>query len=242
MALAVADLYDAIQRARGKEYAAECGKLVELIRRRHPEAASLLDVACGTGQHLLHLRQHFRVEGADLDDGMLAHARARLGPEVPLHRLDMSDFDLGRRFDAVTCLFSAIGYLRSVARLRRAVAAMARHLEPGGLLVVEPWIRPEDWRVGTLHAAFVDEPELKVARLVVSGRRRAPGRREGWLSVSDMHFLVATPAGVRRLREKLVMGLFADAEYRAAFEAAGLRVEVDPVGLEGRGLFIGQRY
>jgi N-dimethyltransferase len=54
-----------------------------------------------------------------------------------------------------------------------------------------------------------------------------------------MHFLVATPLGVQRLREKLVMGLFADPEYRAAFESAGLRVEYDPGGLEDRGMFLG---
>jgi ubiquinone/menaquinone biosynthesis C-methylase UbiE len=233
MPLAVADLYDPIQRARGKQYRAESQKLVDLIRPRRPGAATLLDVACGTGQHLAHLRSWFRVEGADLDEGMLARARARLGPDVPLHRSDMVGLDLGHRFDVVTCLFSAIGYLRTVPRLRRAIRTMARHLEPGGLLVVEPWIRPEDWRVGTLHAAFVDEPELKIARMVVSARR-------GRLSISDMHFLVATPAGVQRLREKLVMGLYADDEYRAAFEAAGLSVEVDPVGLDGRGLYIGR--
>lgn len=232
MPLALADLYDPIQRARGKDYDAESRKLVAWIERRRPGAATLLDVACGTGQHLARPRERFRVEGVDLDEGMLGRARARLGPHVPLHRADMVELDLGRRFDVVTCLFSAIGYVRTVPGLRRAIGAMARHLEPGGLLVVEPWIRPDDWRVGTLHASFVDEPELKVARLVLSDRR---GRR----SVSDMHFLVATPHGVQRLREKLVMGLFADPEYRAAFEAAGLRVEYDPVGLEQRGVFLG---
>jgi hypothetical protein len=44
---------------------------------------------------------------------------------------------------------------------------------------------------------------------------------------------------VQRLREKLILGLFTDREYRAAFAAAGLRLEHDPVGLEGRGLYLG---
>ena len=41
---------------------------------------------------------------------MLGIARHRL-PGVPLHLADMRDFDLPERFDAVTCLFSSIGYL-----------------------------------------------------------------------------------------------------------------------------------
>jgi SAM-dependent methyltransferase len=232
MALTVADLYDPIYRARGKDYDRESRTLVDLIGQRCPGAAALLDVGCGTGQHLARLRARFRVEGLDLDAGMLAHARARLGPDVPLHRADMAVFELGRRFDVVTCLFSALGYVRTVRRLRSAVAAMAAHLNPGGLLVVEPWIHPEDWQAGTLHAVFVDEPGLKAARIGVSAQR-------GRLSISDLHFLVATPEGVQRLREKLILGLFTDREYRAAFAAAGLRLEHDPVGLEGRGLYLG---
>lgn len=226
------DLYDAIHRARGKDHDREVARLVELIDERRPGARTLLDVGCGTGQHLARLRGRFAAEGVDLDPAMLDLARLRLGGELPLHRADMVDLDLGRRFDVVTCLFSAIGYTRSLTRLRRAVRAMARHLEPGGLLVVEPWSHPDEWRVGMVHANFVDEPGLKIARMNVSGRR-------GRLSINDMQLLVATPAGVERLRERLVMGLFTDAEYRRALEAAGLRVEHDPIGLEGRGLYLG---
>jgi SAM-dependent methyltransferase len=233
MPLTVADLYDPIYRAQGKDYDRESRELIALIRQRHPGARTLLDVGCGTGQHMARMRQHYQVEGADRDPLMLAHARSRLGPDVPLHLADMAELELGRRFDVVTSLFSAIGYVRTVRRLRRAVRAMARHLSPGGVLAVEPWILPEDWRPGVgVHASFVDEPGFKVARLSVNGRR-------GRLAVCDMHFLVATEAGVQRLREKLVLGLFADQEYRAAFAAAGLRVEHDPVGLTGRGLYLG---
>jgi len=92
----------------GKDYAAEALRVTELIRRRRPGARTLLDVACGTGRHLEQLRQEFACEGLDLDDGLLAVARRRL-PGMRLTRADMADFDLGRRFDAVTCLFSSVG-------------------------------------------------------------------------------------------------------------------------------------
>ena len=81
---------------------------------------------------------------------MLEVARAR-HPEITFHQGDMRTFDLGRRFDVVTCLFSSIGYLRSPSDLRAAVINMARHLQPGGVLIIEPWLTEETWT----PAAFI---------------------------------------------------------------------------------------
>jgi SAM-dependent methyltransferase len=78
-----------------------------------------------------------------------------------LHETDMLSFDVGKSFDAVTCLFSSIGYAGSVDGLNGAIDTMARHLKPGGVLVVEPWILPDKWQDGNVGAVFVDEPNLK---------------------------------------------------------------------------------
>ena len=63
--------------------------MTELIRERNPSARTLLDVACGTGKHLEVLQHEFEVEGLDLDGDLLAIARERLGPAVPLYQGDM---------------------------------------------------------------------------------------------------------------------------------------------------------
>src|SRR4051812_11916048 len=93
-----------------KDYAAEVARIERTVRERNARARTLLDVACGTGKHLEHLRTRFECEGADLDEGLLDVARKRV-PGVPLHHLDMRDFDLGRQFDVITCLFSSIGFV-----------------------------------------------------------------------------------------------------------------------------------
>jgi SAM-dependent methyltransferase len=223
-----ARFYDAIYEF--KDYAAESGRVHELIQERNPGARSLLDVACGTGQHLEHLSGHYEAEGLDLDEELLAVARHRL-PGTKLHRGDMTDFDLGRTFDAVTCLFSSIGYVRTEQNLEAAISTMTRHLAPGGVLLVEPWITPDAWEEGHIGSVFVDHDDLKIARLNVT-------ERDGDLSVLHLAYLVATPDEISHFTEDHVLALFTDDQYRSALESGGLAMEHDPQGLMGRGLYI----
>ena len=44
-----------------KDYAGEVATLERIVRERNPDASTLLDVACGTGKHLEHLRTRFDV-------------------------------------------------------------------------------------------------------------------------------------------------------------------------------------
>jgi SAM-dependent methyltransferase len=225
-----ARFYDAIYGS--KDYAGEAERIDREIQARKPGARTLLDVACGTGAHLAHLAGRYEAEGVDLSADQLAVARSRL-PEVPLQVADMVELDLGRRFDAVVCLFSAIGYVGTVERLNRAVAAMARHLEPGGVLIVEPWLQPDVWQDGHLSSLFVDEDDIKIARMAVS-------QTENGLSVMEMEHLVGTVEdGVQHFVERHELGLFTVEQNVQAFRAAGLEVEHDPDGLIGRGLYIG---
>jgi SAM-dependent methyltransferase len=143
----------------------------------------------------------------------------------------MTAFDLDKRFDAIVCMFSSIGYVRTEERLRAAIASMARHLEPDGVLVVEPWLSAEVWMDRHVGAVFVDEPELKIARMNAT-------ERKGNLTPITFHYLVGTPDGVERFSELHELGLFTVGEYLEAFRAAGLEADHDPEGPMGRGLYI----
>jgi SAM-dependent methyltransferase len=224
--------YDAVYS--WKDYPREVEILRAEIDRRRPGARTLLDVACGTGRHLELLRDRFEVAGVDLDPEMVRLARERLGENVPLHVGDMVGFDLGRTFDVVTCLFSSIAYARTDDRLRAAVANLARHAAPSGLVIVEPWFSPEAWESGHLDARFVDEDDLKVARLAISPPLSDP-------LTMTFDYLVATPAGVDHFTEEHTVGMFRHEQYLDAFRAAGLEVDHEPEGLMGRGLFFGRR-
>jgi SAM-dependent methyltransferase len=225
--------YDAFYDAIGKDYRGEATAVLELIHGLNPGAGTLLDVACGTGRHIEVFSGELRCVGVDVSPDLLDVARRRC-PDVVFVAADMVDLALDDRFDVVTCLFSSIGYVRTEARLIRAVRSMADHLDDGGVLVVEPSFQPDEWEVGHIIAVFVDEPELKAARIMRADRRDDVG-------ILDFHYLLGEDAEVSYRRETHELGLFTWEQYVAAFEAAGLQVTVDRDGLIGRGLVIGVR-
>ncbi len=227
-----AELYDVIYA--WKDYSAESLKLTRIIEQhKQSPGIRLLDVACGTGAHLPYLRPTLTVEGLDLDPGLLEVARRR-NPGIPFHLGDMTHLTLGRKFDVVTCLFSAIGYVKTLPRLRDAVLNISNHLETGGVAIIEPWLMPDVYEVGGVYATFVDKPDLKIARMNISAI-------EDGLSILDFHYMVATPEGIEYFSERHELGLFSHEDYMQALEASGLSVTHDPEGLTGRGLYIGVR-
>lgn len=228
-----ADGYDGLYLPK-KDFRGETRTLLRLLRTQAGiTGGDWLEMACGTGLHLRHLPRTFRAEGVDLSPAMLAVARVRL-PGVPFHRGDMRTVDLGRRFDVVSCLFSSIGYMRTKADLDRAIATFARHVRPGGVVVVEPWYVPTGYRPGTVYMDAIpgrSRAALHQVRMIVA-------KRKGRLSVMDAHHLVGTPDGVTHFVEHHEMGLFTEAEVAEAFVRAGLEPVFDPVGISDRGLWL----
>ncbi|MBA2608429.1 MAG: hypothetical protein H0U92_05800 [Actinobacteria bacterium] len=147
----------------------------------------------------------------------------------------MRDFEFGRTFDVVTCLFSSVGYMLTIDDLNQAVGNMVRHLSPGGVLVVEPWLHPDAWRIPHVTAEAAQRPGMAVARASTTGR-------QGHVSSFTLHWTIATFEGVEHIVEDHELGLYEVDEYRDVFVAAGMSVEHDPVGLIGRGLFVGVKH
>lgn len=227
-----ARVYDLL--AGHKDYRGAADDLTQLIVGIKPDASTLLDVACGTGGHLQHLRHRFTVEGLDLSQPMLDLAGSKC-PGVPLHLGTLAEFHLGRRFDAITCLFGSIAYCAGLPGLRTALAGMAAHLNPGGVIVIEPWITAEKFQAGKLVFDSADFPDMKVARMYVS-------ERLGDRSVLDATFLVATPGGVETFSERHELWLFSDDEYRAAITGAGLDLVEIPGQLFGYGMYVAYKH
>lgn len=224
-----AEVYDAIYSF--KDYASESARVAAIIRDAHPSARTILDAACGTGEHARHLARHgFQVDGLDLDAGLLRVARAK-HLAGRFFEADMADFAIPGQYDAIVCLFSSIGYLVTLDRLRSACDAFHRHLRPDGVLLVEPWFPPgvlEHGRVMTQSGTYEGRPVERTSRCEVDGRASRL-----WFD-----YAIDTPDGVRHLSEVHELGLFTVDEMAAALAGAGLPATFESEGLTGRGLWI----
>lgn len=228
-----AELYDLIYGS-FKDYAAEAEQVATLLRRLHPGCCTVLDAGCGTGEHArrLVMDHGFRVDGLDLDDRLLDIARLK-HPEGTFWQADMSAFELSDRYDAVLCLFSAIGYLRTLDRVEQALRCFRRHLRADGVIVVEPWFVP-----GVLDPARITRQTAERGRLRVE--RVSHVDIDGRISRLHFDYRIEDASGVRTATEVHELGLFSVAEMLDAFEHVGLAVDHDPQGLTGRGLYVGR--
>jgi len=155
-----AHVYDAIFGATG-EFRARTERVRRIIEERvERPAQTLLDIACGTGAYLVKLRDSFAVEGLDIEPEMLAIASEKC-PGVPLHQADLVEFNLGRRFDVVTCLGSSIGYARTLPRLEQAARTFARHTKPGGLATSNRGSAPTSGKMAASPPTYTSDPTSK---------------------------------------------------------------------------------
>lgn len=214
-----------------KDYATEAKKIKDLILAEHPSAKTVLDVACGTGEHARHMANDFEVDGIDLEPELLAEAGEKV-PTADFSVADMRSFQLEKKYDAVQCLFSSIGYLTSPEDVVSALTCFKNHLNPKGIIIVEPWLTPDVYQTGMPHMIPpVDQTDLKIVRMNVS-------EIDGNISRLHFHYLIATKEGVEHLEEEHELALYTVEQMQSFFLQAGLKVNYDPEGIFERGLYI----
>jgi SAM-dependent methyltransferase len=225
-----AALYDAIYASRDdagfwRSVAAGCG-------------GPLLELGCGTGRVLVPLaRAGFEVTGLDLSSEMLERCRAKLRSEPPhvrervrLIETDMTAFDLGRRFAAITCPFGGFQQLRTVGQQLTCLDRCRSHLLPGGSLVLDlpnpdpaPAAYARDEPAGSeATAESVDWSDGRRIRwwVTVTGYERA----EQWNECELTFDVVEASGATRRVTETIALRYVFRYELEHLLVRAGFRV------------------
>ncbi len=98
----------------------------------------VLDVGCGPGRHAHELaRRGVAVHGVDISQRFIDIASDAAPPLATFERLDARALDADREFDAVICLCQgAFGLMTANGDDALVLAAMARALQPGGVLAL----------------------------------------------------------------------------------------------------------
>jgi SAM-dependent methyltransferase len=159
------DLYDALL-----PVDAHLPFYADLARRQQ---GSVLELACGTGQIAIPIASHgLPTVGVDRSNAMLAAATRRAsaaGVALSVVQGDMRDFALRREFDLIFVARNSLLHLLTTADLLAALAAVRRHLAPGGLFAFDVFnpdvrllARPRGQRVAVMEATTAAFGELRV--------------------------------------------------------------------------------
>jgi SAM-dependent methyltransferase len=200
-------------------------------------AGPVLELGCGTGRILIPTaRTGIEIAGLDASVGMLEECRRRLQTEPPevsrrisLHRGDMRDFDLGRRFRLVTIPFRPFQHLLTVEDQLACLGAIRRHLAPGARLVFDVFnpsipnlAKPPD------EAENGEEPPFTLpdGRTIVRWHRMIERDLITQVVAGELIYYVTHPSGRReRLVHSFRMRCIFRFEAEHLLERAGFSVE-----------------
>jgi hypothetical protein len=143
----------------------------------------------------------------------------------------MTNFKINQKFDVIVCLFSSIGFVKTLDKVKHTVHQFMKHLTDRGLIIIEPWFTPDQWIPGYISVLHEEAGGYKVLRM-------SHAELDGTLSISNERYLIGSKDGIIHLEERHVLGLFTHEELTNIFYDLGLVIEYDPQGICGKGTYI----
>ena len=215
------------------DYEGAADRLDEIIQKyKKSTGKRLLDVGCGTGTHLMYLKDRYQTMGFDISEEMLSIARAKC-PGINFVQGNMVSMELNQFFDVIICLFGAITYLTSEEDLQLTIQSFSKHTNPGGIIVIEPLFTEETFREGGMGLICLNLPDIKIARSNAA-------RRQGNIAYLDFNFLISTrQGGTEHFIDPSPMGIFSQNTFSTLMEANGFSVEIIEPGFDKECLILG---
>ncbi len=148
-----------------KNYEIEVEFIKNIIRKNNPKAKTILEVACGAGNHSRFLQKAgFRTVGVDLNEGMIKIAKRNL-PKTEFYVQDMKELNLPMKFDVILCLFNSINYAFGYEELRNILKGFSKHLNNRGIIILDSFFLKENWKHERFDSKAFSFPNLDVARV-----------------------------------------------------------------------------
>lgn len=191
----------------------------ELLQRHRSEAASLLELGCGTGSLalLLQPRGDYRYVATDGSEAMLEVARRKAGEaEANIHfkTADFADFHFGEHFDAVLLLYDGLNYLLEEGAVLDMLRCTHAALVDGGIFIVDQ---------STPANSVNNEPYFESSD---SREDFSYVRRSRFDPTSNLHrTTIELRVGNRMFREEHMQRAYEIADVQDLVEEAGFFVE-----------------
>ena len=138
-----AEIYDALNE--GKDYQFEVQYCLDAFSRYRGKIGlpnSVLDLACGSGEHLAQMGEIPIRVGVDVSQEMVDIARRKNTGKIDFVLSDINKLRLDQKFDLVTSLFHVLSYQYRLDSAVQYMRSISHHLEDHGLAIVDFWHRP----------------------------------------------------------------------------------------------------
>ncbi len=111
---------------------------VDLITN-YTNQTSLLELACGSAEITLALAKlGYQIDATDLSDEMLKEAKEKdVKQLVNFFQLNMSTFQLDKKYDTILCLCDSINYITQIEALQTMIKDVYEHLHPHGVFIFD---------------------------------------------------------------------------------------------------------
>lgn len=136
----LAEIYDHVMSE--VDYETWADYIDEIILTHHPDAAKLLELACGTGTVALSLEELdcYKITATDGSADMIQVARKKAEKsrsEINFKQMDFLNFDLDEQFDVVYMIFDSLNYLHHDSELLKLHENVRNVLNPDGLFIYD---------------------------------------------------------------------------------------------------------
>jgi len=202
-----------------EQFVEETEQYCALIKKHSRfEPKTLLHLGSGAGMNDYTFKNHFKVTGVDLSEGMLREAR-KINQEVDYHPGDMRTIKLGRCFDAVVATES-IGYMTNENDLRQTLENVNRHLHPDGVFILTTLLQE-----GFRENNFVYTGSKGDLEITVLENNYRPGAEEKYYEATII-YLVRISGDLEIYTDRHILGLFAKREWLDLLEETGFKPSV----------------
>jgi ubiquinone/menaquinone biosynthesis C-methylase UbiE len=192
----------------------------------------LLDVACGTGTLITHLKSDFKCTGIDISSAMIDEAKKKTN-EVEFKLGDMRTFSLPPKFDVITCLFNSLNYLQNTDDLESTIANFYIHLNKGGIAICELFHEREKIFGEFNQLRTYAGNDLKIVRI-------SELKSIDKCATFDLHYLISEKGkSATYIKETINLNIYTKKEIVETMTKEGFRVKYLQKGFYGKGLFIG---
>lgn len=111
------------------------GSLIKNIKK-----PSLLDLGCGTGEHLAALSKlGISCTGIDASESMIRIAKLRFPNSINFIKDNIKSFSYNQKFDIIISLFGSLDYMVENSDINSALKNTGKALKPDGIGLFEVW-------------------------------------------------------------------------------------------------------